>query len=44
LTNEIVWVQPNGDAPAWTSGGTYQVIRVIGMFVERWDRTALVEQ
>jgi deferrochelatase/peroxidase EfeB len=44
LINEIVWVQPNSDEPAWASGGTYQAIRIIRMFVERWDRTALVEQ
>ena len=44
LINEIVWVQPNSDEPAWASGGTYQAIRIIRMFVEHWDRTALVEQ
>ncbi len=44
LMNNIVWVEPNSDEPAWTSGGTYQAIRVIRMFVERWDRDALVEQ
>ena len=44
LMNTIVWASPNADEPVWTSGGTYQVIRVIRMFVEHWDRAALVEQ
>ena len=44
LMNEIVWVEPNPDGPSWTSGGTYQVVRVIRMFVERWDRDALIDQ
>src|ERR1700722_11757664 len=44
LINDIVWVEPNADEPVWTSGGTYQVIRVIRIFVERWDRDALIDQ
>lgn len=44
LMNDIVWAQPNPDEPQWTSGGTYQVVRVIRMFVERWDRDALIDQ
>jgi deferrochelatase/peroxidase EfeB len=44
LMNDIVWTHPNADEPGWTSAGTYQVIRVIRMFVERWDRDALIDQ
>jgi len=40
----IVWVQPDSDEPGWATNGTYQAVRIIRDFVERWDRTPLQEQ
>lgn len=42
--DRVVWIGEGSDEPEWTHGGSYQAVRIIRNFVERWDRTPLQEQ
>lgn len=43
LMDHMLWVSAD-QGPAWAQDGSYQAVRIIRNFVERWDRTNLGEQ
>jgi deferrochelatase/peroxidase EfeB len=44
LMNRLVWVQPDRGEPAWTAGGSYQVVRLIRFATKLWDAEPVEHQ
>ncbi|MGI8665889.1 MAG: Dyp-type peroxidase [Jatrophihabitans sp.] len=43
-SENLVWIGPDSGQPAWATGGSFMVVRLIRMLVEFWDRVGIPEQ
>jgi deferrochelatase/peroxidase EfeB len=44
LMDKLVWIQPDSGEPAWTAGGSYQVVRLIRFATELWNAEPVEHQ
>jgi deferrochelatase/peroxidase EfeB len=44
MLNQQVYVQPGPPEPAWTANGSYQVVRIVRFFLDKWNAVPVDQQ